>query len=162
MKRKIILVFILVLFSSCFVHKKSANDAVKNEMKAIAVRNSKSIQSVIPPEMFYHNSNDALPESGHNLFIYNSEIMETQWGPLYGIPIIFLFDNKNNLLTTYSVQELINDEFFGGSIEISYNNERNSFDLIFSFGGYGDYGTAYVDLSTYEIVRGFTSIPVDE
>ena len=147
-----LLLVVLILFSAnC--KKQTNTDIIKSEMEGIAIRNSKSIQTLIPPGMHYLKSNDVLPAGGQNIFIYNSDILETQWGSLFGKPFIYLFDKENNLLETYDVQKLINDEFYGGSIEIFYNNERNSFDLTFSFGGYGDYGTAYIDLNTYEIVR---------
>jgi hypothetical protein len=125
------------------------------------IRNSENIPP-IPSGMYYYGTQDLSTPDGRLLRIYNSEIFETQWGPVYDAPIIYLYDKENRVLATYNVFELVFEKSWGGDITIKYNNERNSFDMVFSLDAYGNYGTAYIDLNTNKFVRELLAIDREE
>jgi len=49
--------------------------------------------------------------------------------------------------------QIVFNKNWGGGIDIKYNSERNSFDIIFSIDARGNYGTGYIDLNTNEFIR---------
>lgn len=105
------------------------------------------------PLGFYNRGGEyGFTPDGKLLRAYNTEIFETRWGPVYDAPILYLYDREDRILAIYNVFELIFEKSWGGVIRIIYNNERNSFDMIFSLDAYGNYGTAYIDLNTNEFV----------
>ncbi|MDR2259035.1 MAG: hypothetical protein LBE14_07800 [Treponema sp.] len=99
---------------------------------------------------------------GRLLRVYNSDIFETQWGPVYDAPVIYLYDKENKVLATYNVFESVFEKSWGGNIDVTFNSKRNSFDMVFSLDAYGNYGTAYIDLNTNEFVRELLEVDRDE
>ena len=65
------------------------------------------------------------------------------------------------MLEIYNVFDIIFEGSWGGNIGTKYNNDRNSFDMVFSLDAYGNYGTGYIDLNTNEFVRELLTIPRD-
>jgi hypothetical protein len=125
------------------------------------IRTSENIPP-IPPGMYSYGMKDLFTPDGRLLCIYNSEIFETQWGPVYDAPVIYLYDKENKVLATYNIFELVFEKSWGGNIDVTYNSERNSFDMVFSLDAYGNYGTAYIDLNTNRLIRELVAIPNDE
>lgn len=77
----------------------------------------------------------------------------TDWGPIYAQNIYIYDTEKREVLHTYNVLELINEDFYGGIIQCSYNKTEKRFDFIFSLDAIGNYGTAYIDISNYSFHR---------
>jgi len=117
---------------------------------------------MLPAGLYGRGGPDGFAPDGKMLRAYNSKIFETLWGPVYDAPILYLYDKENKILATYNVFELIFKNNGGGEIQIAYNEERNSFDMIFSLDAHGNYGTAYIDLNTNEFIRELLTIPEDE
>jgi len=118
----------------------------------------------IPPGLYHHRTKDVFAPNGKMIRVYNREIYESRWGPDvpdYDEPILYLYDKDNNVIATYDVLELVYEKFLGGSIIITYNEKRNSFDMVFSIDSYGNYGTAYIDLNTNKFVRELERIERD-
>jgi hypothetical protein len=109
----------------------------------------------------YSGSEDIYAPDGKMIRVYNGEVQETSWGPIYS-PIIYLYDEKNRILAIYNTLDLVSESFWPGSIRIIYDSDRNSFDMIFSLDEYGNYGTAYIDLNTNKLIRELVTIPEDE
>jgi len=164
-----IILFLLLVISFFIDCKNQKSGSISDKGKEILevhqvnepfIRNSENTPPV-PPGMYYHGTKDGVAPDGKLLRVYNSEIFETQWGPVYDSPVIYLYDKDNVVLATYNVFESIFNSSWGGDIIITYNNERNSFDLVFSLDAYGNYGTAHIDLNTNEFVRDLLTIPSD-
>ena len=77
----------------------------------------------------------------------------TDWGPIYAQNIYIYDTERQEVLHTYNVLELVNDDFYGGIIECSYNKIENRFDFVFSMDADGNYGTAYIDISDFSFHR---------
>lgn len=98
-----------------------------------------------------YGSKDIFSPNGKVLRVYNNEIKETLWGPIYS-PIIYLYSRNNEELAKYDTHDLIAEDFWPGNVDVTYNNKRNSFDLSFQLEA-GNYGTGYIDLNTNEYFR---------
>jgi hypothetical protein len=151
-------VSILLLMPLLFTYCKKQDSRVFSETDEPTVqqtdehipRNSEDIQPMgIYPT--YAPEGTVAPD-GKMIRVYNNETMETQWGPVYA-PVIYLYDKENKELAKYNIRDLISEDFWGGAIHITYNNDRNSFDMVFSIDKYGNYGTAYIDLNTNQFIR---------
>jgi hypothetical protein len=158
---------VFLLFLNCKKQNVSSITGVEKEIFQIDQIDEPCIRNLenspqIPPGMYYYGTKDLFTPDGKLLRIYNSEIFETQWGPIYDAPIIYLYDKENKVLATYNVFELVFEKSWGGNIDVTYNNEHNRFDMVFSLDAYGNYGTAYIDLNTNEFVRKLVAVPNDE
>jgi hypothetical protein len=100
----------------------------------------------------YQGMKKTVAPDGKTICVYNGKTKETQWGPLYA-PVAYLYDKENRELYKYDILELISDQFWGGIIDISYNNVRNSFDMIFSVDAHANFGTAYIDLNSNQFIK---------
>jgi hypothetical protein len=109
----------------------------------------------------YAGMDDVFSPDGKILRVYNNEVKETQWGPIYS-PVIYLYDGENRILSKYNTFELVSEDFWPGNIRINYNNKRNSFDMIFGLDAYGNYGTGYIDLNNNRYFRELLSLPNDK
>ena len=109
----------------------------------------------------YYGMADVLSPDGMILRVYNNEIKETPWGPIYS-PIVCLYNKDDVVLVKYNTIDLIDKDFWPGEIDITYNVERHSFDMLFSADGYGNYGTGYVDLNTNKYIRELIRIEPSE
>jgi hypothetical protein len=151
--RKLILISLLIpLFAFC--EKRNTNVIPESIIINSDNQNYENLQSM----KVYRGTEDIFAPNGKMLRVYNSETMETPWGPIYA-PIIYLYDIEKNALAKYDIIDLVSDNFWGGNIDITYNEERNSFDMVFSLDAYGNYGTAYIDLNTNKFVRELLIIP---
>ena len=159
MKRIIpLLIFTILTFSVCD-GKRNNNEETGNNTLEVSVNkepdnnsNTVNVLELVPRGMYYQGHRGLSPDGKH-LYIYYTEIADSQFGELYGKPLMYLYDKDNNIISIYNVSEMLDHDFFGGLIYIDYNKERNSFDLVFQYGGYGDYGSAYINLNNYEINR---------
>jgi hypothetical protein len=155
-----ILSFVLIAFSLVYCKKQNTNIILETETEAIEAyqfdepffRHSGNLPS-IPPGLYYHRTGDIFAPDGKMVSVYNREVSETPWGLYYDAPVIYLYDKDNNVIATYDILDLVSENFLGGDIIITYNKERNSFDMVFSLDAYGNYGTAYIDLGTNQFIR---------
>ena len=156
-----------MFFSNCGKQYNNDSSEAKLEEQEIYINDINQIinsenKPSLPSGFHYFGIEDIYSPDGKMLRIYSSEIFETEWGPVYDAPIIYLYDKENNVLGTYDVFVLIFERSWGGNIRITYNNDRNSFDMVFSLDSYGNYGTGYIDLNTNKFVRELLSLPKDE
>lgn len=168
MKRAVIsfLVFFVLSFSNCKKQNvvdsadiKKGNSQI-DQIDEPYIRTPENIPP-IPPGMRMYNSigtDDVFAPDGKMVRVYVGKTLETQWGPIHA-PVIYLYDKENRILFKYNILDLVSEDFWGGTIEIKYNNERNSFDMVFSLDAHGNYGTAYIDLNTNQFVRELLIIP---
>ena len=112
----------------------------------------------VPQGMYYRGGPNCFSPDGKMLRVYKSEIFDTIWRQVYDAPIMYLYDYENNILAIVDVFEIVFNKDWGGGIDIKYNSERNSFDMIFSIDAHGNYGTGYIDLNTNEFIRELKSI----
>jgi hypothetical protein len=156
-KHIIFLILLLFLFESC--NKKNiSNDTKSSNVKT----NDVQIYQFFEPKSsnylyIFTTDDDIVALNGKKIRVYNGKTKETPWGPLYA-PVIYLYDKDNKELDKYDVLDLISENFWSGQIDITYNNERNSFDMVFSQDAYGNYGTAYIDLNTNKFVHELLAI----
>jgi len=159
----------LLIFLTFITCKKQNTDSI-SEVRTIeiypidepVIRNFESLPAT--PAGLYNRGTEygtayVFAPDGKVICAYNSEIFETPWGPVYDAPVLYLYDKENKILATYNVFELIFKKHGGGEIQTTYNEKRNSFDMVFSLDAYGNYGTAYIDLETNEFVRELLIIP---
>jgi hypothetical protein len=160
--RKFILIWPLI-FLVIFCEKQNTSVIESNNkysdpnQASVITHDSENLQSMT----VYRGTEDVFAPNGKVIRIYNSKTMETQWGPIFA-PVIYLYDIEKKELAKYEILDIISENFWGGNIDVTYNNERNSFDMIFSLDAYGNYGTAYIDLNTNEFVRELATMPNDE
>ena len=145
MRYYFVILSLFVLFSMNCKRENIQTQQIEEEIK----RNTDNIE--VPPLGFYYN-NDFVAPDGKMLRIYNDKIEETPWGNVSS-PIIYLYDKDNNELKYFNTLELVSEDFWPGSIQIKYNHDRHSFDMIFSLDGHGNYGTGYIDLSNNSYIR---------
>ena len=163
-----ILALVFVVLSLTYCKKQNTNTISETKTETIDVyqfdepffRHSNNLPQ-IPPGLYHHITEDVFAPDGKMVSVYNREIFETPWGLDYDAPIIYLYDKENNVIATYDILDLVAKSFLGGDIIITYNKERNSFDMVFSLDAYGNYGTAYIDLSTNKFVRELERIERD-
>jgi len=155
MRYHFVILSIFILFSMNCKREIIQTQQIEEEIK----RNTDNIE--VPPLGFYYNKNEIFAPDGKLLRVYNAETEETLWGPISS-PIIYLYDKDNIELAKFSTLVLISEDFWPGIIDISYNSERNSFDLTFSLDASGNYGTGYIDLNTNEYVRELLFLPQEE
>jgi hypothetical protein len=152
--RRLFSISLLILLFSTYCRKHNSSDIVEVEnMKVSQIdetisKNNEKIQSM----RAYYGMKDVFAPDGKMVRVYIGRTLETQWGPIFA-PVIYLFDEKKRILAEYNILELIDERFWSGDIDITYNNERNSFDMLFSLDAYGNYGTAFIDLNTNKFVR---------
>jgi hypothetical protein len=83
---------------------------------------------------------------------FNFNLTKKVFAKLKNIPI-----NQKYLSTICffppKLSYVISDQFWGGVIDISYNNARNSFDMIFSVDAHANFGTAYIDLNSDQFIK---------
>jgi len=158
----LISMFIFLFFSGC--NKQIVNATIDVTENPIMYQDDILVIpdfEEIPPLGIYYRMDDMVAPNGKILRVYNDGIMETLWGPIYS-PIIYLYDKGKKVLAKYNTIDLISNDFWPGVISITYNNERNSFDMVFSLDAYGNYGTGYIDLNTNEYVRELAVIEPSE
>jgi len=163
----VLIMFIIIFFSGCKKNEISKNiDTIDNPEIHQEIKQGTEIVSQefeeIPPLGKFRGIQDMEAPNGKILRVYNNEVMETPWRPIYS-PVIYLYDQNKKVLAKYNTNFLISDDFWPGNIKITYNTERNSFDMIFSLDVYGNYGTGYIDLYTNEYIRELICIePTEE
>jgi hypothetical protein len=133
------------------------NQVEDNQIEEYVVGNYSGIQ----PLPLGRYQEDTVAPNGKMLRVYIKEKKETMWGDIFS-PIIYLYDKDGNELAIYDTVELLSEGFWPGLIGITYNKERNSFDMIFSLDAYGNYGTGYIDLNTNEYIRELLIVPKNE
>ena len=158
MYKKILFFFVInvLLFVSC--KKEDNNNVIKidkdedipSQIDEFEIINNENDDII--PFVTYGFSKDVTAPNGELIRIYNHRKKESPWGPIFS-PIIYLYDSDWNVLGMYDTNTLISEDFWPGEIDVEYNIERNSFDMIFSADGIGNYGTGYINLNTYEYVR---------
>ena len=137
--------FLLLFISNC---EKQTEKTKEDQSIAPVVEISEDSPSLEK----YRGMPDELAPDGKTLRIYNDKVIETQLGHVYS-PILYLYNKEGMTLAIYNIFDLIPRDFIPVSIDIFYNNKRNSFDLLFSANASGNYGTGYIDLNTNEYVR---------
>ncbi len=158
MRGIIFLLLIILLFITC---KKQDTVVINEEKPDVQLIYPVSEPYIRIPEndppmpsgMYPSGMDDGIAPEGKLLRVYESELLETLWGEIRVAPIMYLYDKDNRILGTYDVSKILSEKFWAGNIQIRYNSTRNSFDLIFSLDAYGNYGTGYIDLNTYEFIR---------
>ena len=148
--------FNIFLFSvSC--NKQNTNTIEKTDNKINKVQETEEsigqnfYDIEILPKKKYYGMSDTFAPDGKKISVYNNEIKETPWGPIYS-PIIYLYEKDGEELVKYNIYDLISEDFWPGNIDIAYNDERNSFDLSFYL-ELGDYGAGYINLDTNDYIR---------
>ena len=61
----------------------------------------------IPQGLYSRVEKHVYSPDGKMIFIYNSRIFESLWGPVYDAPIAYLYDKENRILATYDIFEMI-------------------------------------------------------
>ena len=162
------LLFIIFLISCVEQEDYTLSTSIENDIENNIVSEQEIIEQVninnvmlIEPLPLgrYYNMVDNFSPDGKMLRVYNDEIMDTRWGPIFS-PIIYLYGSNNEVLATYNTITLVSEYFWVGAIRINFNIERHSFDLYFSLDSPGNYGTGYIDLTTYEYIRELTTVPL--
>jgi hypothetical protein len=169
MLKQIMTISLLTIFILFNTHCKRQNgiditpSEINNSERQDIVEPETQNPEIIPlkiPEGMYFQDRIVSPD-GKQLYIYNTETEDTQWGRMYGARVLFFYVRINNILATWNILDLIEGNpyyVWAVTITTTYNNERNSFDMIFS-NGYGSYGTAYIDLNTNEFIRELLQLP---
>jgi len=158
----LLLFFSLLFFTDCkkeninIIDGKNIENSEIHKVNESINHGLENIQSL----KIYRGMKGMLAPDGKMLYVYIGKTLETQWGQIYA-PVIYLYNEDKHVLSTYDILKLVDERFWGGDIEITYNNKRNSFDMVFSLDTYGNYGTAYIDLITNEFVRELLMIPID-
>ena len=155
-----ILIIVIALIVGC-KKKEITNTSISNfdveDTSEIEEISRQNIDEINPfPLGKYYYMEDIFSPNGTILRVYNNEVKETLWGPIYS-PIIYLFDKDNKEIANFSTIDLVSEDFWPGNINITYNAERHSFDMIFSLDGPGNYGTGYIDLNSTKYIRESTN-----
>ena len=158
---KSVSLLLLLIFASC---KKSDNISNNEPFDKYILEDTckQDTVDIVPlPLGIYRGTEDVFSPNRKMLRVYNNEVMDTPWGSIYS-PIIYLYSKENKELAKYNTDDLVSDNFWPGIIDITYNADRNSFDLIFSLDAYGNYGAGYIDLNTNVYFREVDSLSRDD